>query len=162
MKRSGFKVQRPPGSRPLRAAKQIGDEYTLRPREVAAAVNAGHRHRPPVAKFGYVRDEAFRDMCRGMACKRCGAAGEAAGVTWAHSNLSIHGKGKGIKASDEFVAALCWRCHGLLDQGGGWDALEKATIWHAAYRLTVAMAVQLGTWPKGYAVPVFESDEVIA
>ena len=29
MRRSAFKVQRPPGMRPPRAAKQIGPEYTI-------------------------------------------------------------------------------------------------------------------------------------
>ena len=38
MKRSGFKVQRPPGMRPARAATQIGEGYTLRPRPAAVAV----------------------------------------------------------------------------------------------------------------------------
>lgn len=109
-------------------------------------------------KRAYVRDTAFRDMCRAMSCKHCGASGESAGVTWAHSNQGIHGHGRGIKASDEFVAALCWVCHRRLDQGNDWSRAEKVEVWNAAYRLTVALAVAQGTWPKGYAVPNFESE----
>lgn len=159
MKRSGFKVQRPPGSRPPRVAKQIGPEYTLRPRSIASPSPKAW-FPAPAPKFVYVRDERFQAMCRGMSCKHCGAAGPDAGVTWAHSNQAIHGKGWAIKASDEFVAALCWRCHALLDQGRAWSEAEKVAIWTAAYRLTVALAVQLGMWPDGFPVPVFEDDEV--
>lgn len=152
MKRSGFKVQRPP-----RPAKQLGDGYTLRPRAVSEAWS-DHRARMTVGKFVYVRDEAFQLMCRGMTCKHCGRGGPDAGVTWAHSNQGQHGHGRAIKASDIFVAALCWTCHGRLDQGGDWTQAERVAVWDAAHRLTVALAVELETWPKGYAVPVFEDD----
>ena len=163
MKRSSFKVQRPPGMRPPRAAKQIGPEYTPRPRSVASP-SPREWFAATAPKTRYVRDERFQAMCRGTACKRCGADGESSGVTWAHSNQAIHGKGGAIKASDEFVAALCWRCHALLDQGSAWSEAEKVAIWTAAYRLTVALAVQIGTWPTGFPVPVFEDepDEVTA
>ena len=161
MKRSGFKVQRPPGSRPPRVAKQIGPEYTLRPRSIAAAADA-LAPRAPVLKFAYVEDERFQSMCRGMACQHCGWAGPDAGVTWAHSNQGVHGKGLSQKASDEFVAALCWVCHGWLDQGGSASEAEKVAMWSASYHATVATAVRDGTWPAGRPVPVFEDDEVMA
>lgn len=35
----------------------------------------------------------------------------------AHSNLLEHGKGRGIKAHDCFVAYLCHRCHTGYDNG---------------------------------------------
>lgn len=36
---------------------------------------------------------------------------------WAHSNLQIHGKGKGIKAHDIFGCYACYHCHIWLDTG---------------------------------------------
>ncbi|WP_227555196.1 hypothetical protein [Acinetobacter junii] len=48
---------------------------------------------------------------RKLPCIRCGQSPSQA----AHSNSSKHGKGRGIKASDEFTVALCFRCHHLFD-----------------------------------------------
>lgn len=36
-------------------------------------------------------------------------------VVFAHSNKSIHGKGMGLKAKDEFGAYACYRCHAIYD-----------------------------------------------
>lgn len=36
-------------------------------------------------------------------------------VVFAHSNKLKHGKGMGKKASDEFGAYLCYRCHAIVD-----------------------------------------------
>lgn len=49
---------------------------------------------------------------RKLPCIRCGYPHSQA----AHSNSSKHGKGRGIKASDEFTVPLCAICHGLFDQ----------------------------------------------
>ncbi|MBK6053892.1 DUF968 domain-containing protein [Acinetobacter baumannii] len=49
---------------------------------------------------------------RALPCVRCGQSPSQA----AHSNSSKHGKGRGIKASDEFTVPLCAICHGLFDQ----------------------------------------------
>ena len=104
-------------------------------------------------KFAYVRDERLRAMCRAMACQSCGRADPDAGVTWAHSNWAEHGKGKGIKASDIYVAALCWVCHGLLDQGGTMSQAGKRLMWDRAHLGTVAEGQRLGLWPADIAVP---------
>lgn len=48
---------------------------------------------------------------RQLPCVRCGQSPSQA----AHSNSSKHGKGRGIKASDEFTVALCFRCHHRFD-----------------------------------------------
>jgi NMD protein affecting ribosome stability and mRNA decay len=47
-----------------------------------------------------------------LPCVRCGKSPSQA----AHSNCSKHGKGKGIKASDEFTVPLCAICHAAFDQ----------------------------------------------
>ena len=49
---------------------------------------------------------------RKLPCVRCGNSDSQA----AHSNLSKHGKGRGIKASDAFVIPLCATCHAAFDQ----------------------------------------------
>lgn len=92
-------------------------------------------------------------MCRAMSCKHCGRGGEDAGVTWAHSNQAIHGHGRGIKASDEFVAALCWVCHRELDQGKAWAQEEKVRVWSDAHLLTVEEAVSRALWPADVPLP---------
>lgn len=49
---------------------------------------------------------------RALPCVRCGYPHSQA----AHSNSSKHGKGRGIKASDEFTVALCHKCHSAFDK----------------------------------------------
>lgn len=49
---------------------------------------------------------------RRLPCVRCGGLNAQA----AHSNSSKHGKGRGIKASDEFTVPLCHSCHSQFDQ----------------------------------------------
>lgn len=49
---------------------------------------------------------------RKLPCVRCGQSPSQA----AHSNSSKHGKGRGIKASDEFAVPLCYSCHSAFDK----------------------------------------------
>jgi cytochrome c553 len=152
VKRGGFKrnVYAPPRA-PLIVP-------TVKP--IVRAVMATAANAPefvPAPKFEYVRDERFQAMCRAMPCQNCGAEGPDAGVTWAHSNQGIHGHAKGIKASDEFCAALCASCHRELDQGKKDDRAGKVSMWARAYRRTVQLAVSLGLWPAGFPVPEFNN-----
>jgi hypothetical protein len=149
MKRTGFKRT------PRRPEKRM-DDYTPKPRETAVASAAPDSTFAPQPKFVHLRDERFRDMCRDMRCQHCGAWGAHAGVTWAHSNQSKHGKGGAIKASDQYVAAMCSVCHRELDQGKLWTQEEKVEIWDEAHRRTVLMALRKGTWPSGVPVPLDE------
>jgi hypothetical protein len=59
-------------------------------------------------------------------------------VVAAHSNESAHGKGRGIKASDQFVAALCFTCHANLDQGR-MSKQERAKMWQKAHEQTILL-----------------------
>lgn len=59
-----------------------------------------------------MRDAKRLAAIRKLPCVRCGYPHSQA----AHSNSGKHGKGKGIKASDEFTVPLCAICHGLFDQ----------------------------------------------
>lgn len=129
-------------------------EYTPRPRLAAVAtVDRSAQLVAPVPKFLFVRDDRLRDMCRAMACQHCGRTGPDAGVTWAHSNWAVHGKGKGIKASDVFVAALCSTCHRELDQGHAWGEAFKLAMWTIAHTKTVIEGVQRGLWPRDIPLP---------
>lgn len=151
MKRTAFRSKLPP----QRAVKTI--DYTPRPRDVAVAVQAATGPIVQVPKFVYVRDLRLRAMCRAMACQHCGAAGPDAGVTWAHSNWILHGKCKGRKASDVYVAALCHTCHMKLDQGSSWPAAVRWQVWGEAHIRTINTALKLGLWPQGIAIPSVET-----
>lgn len=48
---------------------------------------------------------------RNLPCIRCGNPNSQA----AHSNSAKHGKGRSIKASDEFTVPLCHSCHHQFD-----------------------------------------------
>ena len=55
----------------------------------------------------------------------------------AHSNQLADGKGKGIKASDYRVAALCFNCHMDLDQGNKLTKDQRREFWEIAHRRTI-------------------------
>jgi ferredoxin len=87
-------------------------------------------------KTKYLRDKKRIEACRSLPCQHCGA--EDGTVVAAHSNEGIHGKGRGIKASDEFVAALCFTCHANLDQGR-MSKQERAKMWQKAHEQTILL-----------------------
>lgn len=61
---------------------------------------------------------------RRLPCVRCGDPKSQA----AHSNSAKHGKGRGIKASDEFTVPLCHECHGSFDQYKLGDRAESEEL----------------------------------
>lgn len=87
-------------------------------------------------KTKYLRDKKRLEACRNLPCQHCGA--EDGTVVAAHSNESAHGKGRGIKASDEFIAALCFTCHANIDQGR-MSKEDRTQIWHNAHIKTKAI-----------------------
>ncbi len=103
-----------------------------------------------ISKTAYIRDKRLRAMCEALPCQHCGSF---AGSTWAHSNQSRHGKGRGIKASDIYVAALCGACHHDIDQGRTMSRSERILAWDAAHRRTVDEAQRLGLWPADIQLP---------
>ena len=58
-------------------------------------------------------------------------------VCAAHSNQLCDGKGKGIKAHDYRIAALCYHCHMGLDQGAKYSKEERREFWELAHRKTI-------------------------
>jgi len=69
-------------------------------------------------------------------CQQCGR--QDGTVVAAHSNQLRDGKGRGIKAHDYRIAALCYSCHMDLDQGKSLDKAERVEIWEEAHRKTIA------------------------
>jgi hypothetical protein len=58
-------------------------------------------------------------------------------VVAAHSNQLRDGKGRGLKAHDYRIAALCYRCHMELDQGLKMSKEERVNMFETAHRATV-------------------------
>ena len=59
-----------------------------------------------------MRNNFRLNQVRQLPCIRCGQSPSQA----AHSNSSKHGKGRGIKASDQFTIPLCAICHAAFDK----------------------------------------------
>mgnify|MGYP003343998183 FL=1 len=97
-----------------------------------------------IPKFNYFRSKKHLKNVAGLACQHCGLDGYTQA---AHSNQAKHGKGKGIKASDEFTAALCLKCHYELDQGKNLSKEERVDLWDNAHKKTEAELRRLGLWP---------------
>jgi hypothetical protein len=84
-------------------------------------------------KHQYVRDKALLKRVAQLDCQHCGS-GEM--VQAAHSNWG-GGKGRGIKADDNLVAALCLKCHWEIDQGVKLTKLERQEMWQKAHQRTM-------------------------
>jgi len=81
------------------------------------------------------RNKKILEACRELPCQHCGA--EDGTIVAAHSNQLRDGKGRGIKAHDYRVAALCFRCHADIDQGSILSKTERMEIWEEAHRKTI-------------------------
>ena len=66
------------------------------------------------------------DAIRALPCVECGASPRSQA---AHSNFGIHGKGKGIKASDEYTIPLCVSCHQNFDQNLSQQTRQQQMDW---------------------------------
>lgn len=67
-------------------------------------------------------------------------------VSGAHSNQEKHGKGAGVKASDQFCASLCSVCHFEIDNGKELTKEQRFELWDKAHALTVKRLTQLGLY----------------
>jgi len=101
-------------------------------------------------KFDYVRSRQLLKAVASLPCQHCGRDGYTQA---AHSNQAVHGKGRGIKSSDIFTAALCVTCHYLIDQGNTLSKEERLEIWNDAWVKTVRALVLGGDWPLSVPVP---------
>ena len=73
-------------------------------------------------------------------------------VQAAHTNWG-GGKGRGIKADDNLVAALCLHCHFEIDQGSNLSKEERQKLWMIAHMGTIHVLTQTGQWPKDVPLP---------
>lgn len=80
---------------------------------------------------------------RAPCCMRC-EHGNYGQVVMAHSNQLRDGKGKGIKAHDYRVAALCCACHMEIDQGSSMSREQRVEAWEEAHRKTIAWLFESG------------------
>ena len=88
------------------------------------------------------RNQKLLEIVREFNCVLCGA--EDGTVVAAHSNQLRDGKGKGIKAHDYRIAALCYRCHMAIDQGHRMNKQEKEAMWEEAHRKTIGYLFERG------------------
>jgi transcription elongation factor Elf1 len=100
-------------------------------------------------KHQYVRSKKLLRLVAELECQLCGSHHF---VQAAHSNWGS-GKGRGIKADDNMVAALCMNCHHDIDQGHQWSKQERQRAWWIAHRKTVEILVEQGCWPLDVPIP---------
>lgn len=108
-------------------------------------------------KLQYVRSEGLMTLYRSIPCQRCGCSDGT--VCGGHSNWAQHGKGKGIKASDDKVASLCHQCHMDIDQGATLSSKQRYAAWFDAHRKTLLLLSRLGTWPANIQLPGYLLNE---
>jgi hypothetical protein len=105
------------------------------------------------AKHQYIRSKKLLKLVAGLDCQACGS-GQM--VQAAHTNWG-GGKGRGIKADDNLVAALCLKCHFEVDQGKDLTKDERQLMWYLAHTLTVEKLCERGLWPDNVPVPTMEA-----
>ena len=88
------------------------------------------------------RNKKLLESVREAPCMNCGA--QDGTVVASHSNQLRDGKGKGIKANDYRIAALCHICHHQIDQGFLLNREEKKMAWEDAHRRTIGWLFENG------------------
>ena len=102
-------------------------------------------------KHSYVRSKKLLKLVAGLDCQACGS-GQM--VQAAHTNWG-GGKGRGVKADDNLVAALCLKCHYEIDQGKDMSKEERQELWEQAHVATVKKLYIQGLWPVDVPIPSF-------
>ena len=88
------------------------------------------------------RNVKLLQAVRAAPCMTCEI--EDGTVVAAHSNQLRDGKGRGIKAEDYRIAAMCHRCHYILDQGKNLSKVERVEMWEEAHRKTIGWLFDQG------------------
>ena len=81
------------------------------------------------------RNPKLLQAVRDCPCQHCGVQDST--IVAAHSNQMRDGKGRGLKANDYRIAALCFKCHYEIDQGKDLSRAERLNIWEDAHRATI-------------------------
>jgi hypothetical protein len=90
-------------------------------------------------KFAYIRNKKHLQAVAALSCQLCFIEGQTQA---SHSNQSKHGKGRSIKASDEFTAALCQTCHAKIDQGRTLTQTQRESMWDLAFERTKQLLIK--------------------
>jgi hypothetical protein len=102
-------------------------------------------------KHEYVRSKKLLKLVASLDCQACGSGNM---VQAAHTNWG-GGKGRGVKADDNLVAALCLKCHYEIDQGKDMSKEERQEMWEQAHIATVKKLYIQGLWPVDVPIPTF-------
>ncbi len=97
--------------------------------------------RQPTQKDIVFRSESLRRAVASLECMHCGLEGSTQA---SHSNQSRDGRGTGHKASDAFLAALCFVCHNEVDYSHKLSREDKLGMWENAYRKTSRALLERG------------------
>ena len=100
-------------------------------------------------KHDYVRSQKLLKLVASLDCQNCGSGNM---VQAAHTNWGS-GKGRGIKADDNQVAALCLNCHYEVDQGKNLTKEERQDLWQRAHKRTIQTLIEQGRWPSNVPLP---------
>lgn len=85
------------------------------------------------------RSDKLRRLVASLPCVECGREQHTQA---AHSNLSEHGKGRSVKASDAAIMALCVECHAMLDQGSNLTRDERTQLTYRAIANTYITLIE--------------------
>lgn len=100
-------------------------------------------------KHQYIRSKKLLKLVAELECQHCGRWGLTQA---AHANKG-GGRGKGIKADDNWIAALCVYCHQDIDQGNRLTREQRWQVWENAHHKTVDRLVKTGKWPVDIPIP---------
>ena len=100
-------------------------------------------------KHQYVRSKKLLKLVASLNCQACGSGHM---VQAAHTNWG-GGKGRGVKADDNLVAALCLSCHYEIDQGSKWSKAERQQAWDEAHSKTIQLLINNKQWPVDIPIP---------
>ena len=106
-----------------------------------------------IKKHTYIRSPKLLRAVAELDCQCCGSG---YGVQAAHTNWG-GGKGRGIKADDNLIAALCQTCHSEIDQGKNLTKDQRQQLWLNAHKRTVKILLETNKWASGVPIPKGES-----
>ena len=136
---------------PRRDAKQIGPEYTLRPRSPVVAVAWPARLSVPIPKQAVIQHAAYMDAVRSLPCAGCGKPPRS---QFAHSDA---GKGMGIKTDCRLGWPGCADCHYHVGSTGKLGKAGRRKFEEEAAQRTRDEIRKLGLWPA--SLPTWEGDD---
>jgi len=87
------------------------------------------------------RNEKLLRAVAQMPCQLCGLEESTQA---SHSNQLRDGKGRGLKAHDYRISALCFKCHAEIDQGAKLLKERRIELWEEAHRKTIGKLFEDG------------------